>query len=139
MHELRRIDVLRAEEGFELVESGGLGQGITARDVRAVNKTLSGLLKLMYPNAEVTDEQLEELLFLAIEGRQRGSNQLHLMAPGEYHPVRIAARMADTGRLVAPTLGEAGRKQHVEFAHTTARGRGHRPRRRRRAGCHSSF
>ncbi len=116
MHELRRIDVLGGlKKRFELVESGGLGQGITARDVRAVNKTLSGLLKLMYPNAEVTDEQLEELLFLAIEGRQRVRNQLHLMAPGEYHPVRIAARMADTGRLVAPTLGEAGRKQHVEL------------------------
>ena len=54
-------------------------------------RCLSGLLKLMYPHGDVTDEQLGELLTLALEGRQRVRNQLHLMAPGEYGPVVLTA------------------------------------------------
>lgn len=116
MHELRRVDVLgRLKNRFELFDAAGLGQGLTSRDIRAIHKTLSGLLKLMYPHGEVTDSQLEELLALAIEGRQRVRNQLHLMAPGEYYPVKIAARMGASGTVVLPTLAEAGRKQRVEL------------------------
>jgi len=88
-------------------------QGLTSRDVRAIGKTLSGLLKLLYPHGQVSEDQLAELLELAIEGRQRIRNQLHIMAPGEYHPVRIAARLVASGREIAPTLREAGRKQHI--------------------------
>ena len=72
-----------------------------------MQKTLSGLLKLMYPHGQVTDNQLEDLLLLAIEGRQRVRNQLHLMAPGEYGPVKIAARMLASGKVVMPVLAEA--------------------------------
>lgn len=116
MHELRRIDVLGGiKKRFELFESGGLSQGLTARDVRAISKTLSGLLKLMYPDGEVADEQLEELLLLAVEGRQRVRNQLHLMAPGEYGPVTISARLLPSGKVITPTLAEAGRRQRVEL------------------------
>jgi ATP-dependent Lon protease len=39
-------------------------------------------------------------------------NQLHIMAPGEYYPGKLSARLAGTGRIVAPTLMEAGRKPH---------------------------
>ncbi len=116
MHELRRVEVLGAlKSRFELFEGAGHGPGLTSRDVRAIHKTLSGLLKLMYPHGQVTDEQLQELLLLAIEGRQRVRNQLHLMAPGEYPPVKIGARMADSGQTVFPTLLEGDRKVHVEM------------------------
>ena len=118
MHELRRVDGItkaRVKNRFELFDASGLSQGITSRDVRGVHKTLSGLLKLLYPHGEVTDEQLEELLLLALEGRQRIRNQLHLMAPGEYYPVQLSARMIPSGKVIAPTLLEAGRKQRVEL------------------------
>ncbi len=116
MHELRRVDVLGlVRRRFELFDASGLGSGITSRDVRAVDKTLSGLLKLMYPHGEVNDEQLEELVLLAVEGRQRVRNQLHLMAPGEYYPVRLSARFPATGRELAPTLIEGDRKPRVEL------------------------
>ena len=116
MHELRRTDVLGKLQGrFELFDMAGASQGLTSRDVRGVNKTLSGLLKLMYPHGEVDDEQLEELLLLAIEGRQRVRNQLHLMAPGEYYPVKIAARLLPSGKEIAPELLEGDRKQRVEL------------------------
>ena len=67
----------------------------------------------MYPNGQVTDEQLEELLIIAIEGRQRIRNQLHLMAPGEYPPVKIGARMVASGKTISPTLSEGDRRVHV--------------------------
>ena len=114
MHELRRIDVLGGVTSrFDLFDASGSTQGLTSRDVRAVHKTLSGLLKLLYPHGQVTDGQLEELLVLALEGRQRIRNQLHLMAPGEYYPVKLAARLTSSGKEILPDLLEAGRKQHV--------------------------
>jgi ATP-dependent Lon protease len=114
MHELRRVDLLgRVKNRFELFDASGSSQGITSRDMRGVHKTLSGLLKLLYPHGEVTDEQLEELLLLALEGRQRIRNQLHLMAPGEYYPVQLSARMIPSGRVLTPTLLEADRKQRI--------------------------
>ena len=114
MHELRRLDVLGPlKDRYELVDLSAAGTGITGRDVRGVEKTLSGLLKLMYAHGEVNDEQLGELLSLAIEGRQRVRNQLHLMAPGEYGPIILAARLTQSGQKITPTLPDANREQHV--------------------------
>lgn len=119
MHELRRVDVLgKVKKRYALFDAAGSSQGITGRDVRGIEKTLSGLLKLMYPHGEVGDEQLEELLLLAIEGRQRVRNQLHQMAPGEYYPIKLAAHLAIADgqtREVMPVLAEAGRRQRVEL------------------------
>ncbi len=114
MHELRRLDVLGPlKDRYQLVDLSAAGSGITGRDVRGVEKTLSGLLKLMYTHGEVNDEQLGELLSLAIEGRQRVRNQLHLMAPGEYGPIVLAAKLSHSGQTIAPTLADANRQQHV--------------------------
>lgn len=116
MHELRRVEVLGPlKSRFELFEGSGFGPGLTSRDMRVIHKTLSGLLKLMYPHGEVSDDQLEELLLIAIEGRQRVRNQLHLMAPGEYSPVKIGARLTSTGKIMIPTLLEGDRKVRVEM------------------------
>ena len=116
MHELRRVEVLGPlKSRFELFEGARHGPGLTSRDVRAIQKTLSGLLKLMYPHGEITDEQLEEVRSLAIEGRQRVRNQLHLMAPGEYPPVKIGARMIASSKTVFPNLLEGDRKVHIEM------------------------
>ncbi|MCX6082069.1 MAG: BREX system Lon protease-like protein BrxL, partial [Chloroflexi bacterium] len=116
MHELRRIDVSGLlKSRFELFDASGTGPGLTSRDVRAIYKTLSGLLKLLYPHGQVTDDQLEEVLLLAIEGRQRVRNQLHLMAPGEFSPVQISARFVESGKTVKPTLLEGDRKVHVDM------------------------
>ena len=78
-------------------------------------ETFSGLLELLYPHGEATDEQLGELLLLALEGRQRIHNQWHLMAPGEYYRVQLRARMTPSGKVIAPTLLEADRKHRIEL------------------------
>lgn len=116
MHELRRQDVLGPlRNRFDLMDKGGTAQGITTRDQRGVQKTLSGMLKLLYPHGVVPDNEFEELLSLAIECRQRVRNQLQIMAPGEYHPVIIAAKLTANGSVLVPKPADADRKQHVDL------------------------
>lgn len=113
LHLLRGKEVIGAlSKRFELRDLAGTPAGITGRDERAIHKTLSGLVKVLYPDGEVTDEELEELLLLAVELRQRVRNQLHLMAPGEYQPVRIGVQVGG-GDATAPPLPDAARSQRV--------------------------
>lgn len=119
MHELRRKDVLGPLKGrYQLLDTSSVQAGITGRDVRGVEKVLSGLLKLMYPHGEVSDEELGELLSLALEGRQRVRNQLHLMAAGEYGPIRLTAKLTQSGTMITPTLPDAHREQKVSLPST---------------------
>ena len=116
MHELRRIDLLGAlRPRFELVETARTARGLSGRDQRAVMKTASGLLKLLYPNGIVTDDELEELLLLACELRQRVREQLYLIAPGEYDRVRLGVRLQPAGKVSAPVLPDADRQQKVDL------------------------
>jgi ATP-dependent Lon protease len=62
-----------------------LGNHLNARDVKAVRKTSSGLLKLVFPHGEFTKEELAEVLSIAIEGRRRVKEQLKKMGSFEYH------------------------------------------------------
>jgi ATP-dependent Lon protease len=116
MHELRRIDILAGlRTRFELIESAKTAQGVSGRDQRAVHKAASGFLKLLHPHGKVSDEDLEEVLQLACELRQRVREQLHLMAPGEYDRVRLGVRMLPSGKVVVPTLPDANRVQKVSL------------------------
>ena len=53
------------------------GGALSGRDIEAVNKTVSGLLKLLYPNPEmpVPDEDLEDIVRIALEARRRVKEQ----------------------------------------------------------------
>lgn len=62
-----------------------MGAHLNARDVKAVRKTVSGLVKLIYPHGEFTKEELGELLDVALEGRRRVKEQLKKMGSFEYH------------------------------------------------------
>jgi ATP-dependent Lon protease len=62
-----------------------LGAHLNARDVKAVRKTVSGLVKLIYPHGEVSQDNLAELVDLALEGRRRVKEQLKKMGSFEYH------------------------------------------------------
>lgn len=62
-----------------------LGAHLNARDVKAVRKTVSGLVKLLYPDGNVARDDLVELVELALEGRRRVKEQLKKMGSFEYH------------------------------------------------------
>jgi len=53
-----------------------LDSGLSARDRTAVEKTTSGLLKILFPAHDATKEQIEDILRFAVEGRKRIYNQL---------------------------------------------------------------
>lgn len=123
MHELRRVDLLGSVRNrFELVDVARTTQGVSGRDQRAVFKTTSALLKLLYPDGRVSDEELEEVLLLACELRQRVREQLHLMAPGEYDPVKLGVRLLPSGKQVSPVLPDANRVQKVDLPEKPAVG-----------------
>lgn len=114
MHELRRIDVLpQVRSRFELADFRKTAHGVSGRDQRAIMKTTSGLLKLLHPDGRINDEELEEILGLSCELRQRIREQLHLMAPGEYERIRLGARLIPSGKTVVPSLAEADRVQRI--------------------------
>ncbi|MER3452662.1 MAG: hypothetical protein C4344_03015 [Acidimicrobiia bacterium] len=60
------------------------GDHLNARDVKAVRKTVSGLVKLLHPAGDPSREELEEYLELAMEGRRRVKEQLRKMGAFEY-------------------------------------------------------
>lgn len=123
MHELRKVDLIGPMRSrFELMDKGNTSQGVSGRDHRAVMKTGSGLFKMLYPDGRVGDEDLEELLCLSCELRQRVREQLHLMAPGEYDRVKLAAQMKPSGKTVIPTLPDADRVQRVTLPKAPAVG-----------------
>jgi len=77
---------LRKDNYTEIIDRHfALGSHLNARDVKAVRKTVSGLVKLIYPNGEVSKENVAELLELALEGRRRVKEQLKKMGSFEYH------------------------------------------------------
>lgn len=68
---LRKDDYLYGyDKYFELSDS------ITTRDKDGISKTFSGLVKVIYPHAEYTEEECRELLDFAIECRKRVKQQL---------------------------------------------------------------
>jgi ATP-dependent Lon protease len=62
-----------------------LGSHLNARDVKAVRKTVSGLIKLIHPSGVVSKEDMVDLMELALEGRRRVKEQLKKMGAFEYY------------------------------------------------------
>src|SRR5580704_6346576 len=54
-----------------------LGGALSGRDIEAANKTVSGLMKLLFPNSDmpIADEDLEWVVRLALESRRRVKEQ----------------------------------------------------------------
>jgi ATP-dependent Lon protease len=67
-----------------------LGKELNQRDVIAVKKTVSGLVKLVYPNGEFTKDELEEVVRYAIEGRRRVKEQLKRIGGMEFFDIHLS-------------------------------------------------
>lgn len=79
LRELRKQNYTDAIDNFF-----AMGSHLNARDVKAVRKTVSGLIKLVYPDEKYCREELAELLDIAMEGRRRVKEQLKKMGSFEY-------------------------------------------------------
>lgn len=95
LRHLRNDDFSHRHEAFFK-----LSPQISTRDRDAIHKTMSGMLKLLFPHGGQTQEEVEELLRLAMESRKRVKDQLaridstypqvdfHYVGPdGTKHPV----------------------------------------------------
>ena len=75
------------------------GGALSGRDVNAVNKTASGLLKLIYPSPtmEVSDEDLEWAVRLALEVRRRVKEQQKRIGAAEFRNTHFSYFIGDDG------------------------------------------
>jgi ATP-dependent Lon protease len=74
-----------------------LGSHLNARDRKAVRRTVSGMMKILHPHGKVSQEDLAELLELALEGRRRVKEQLKKMGSFEYYQTSFSYLVNDTG------------------------------------------
>ena len=70
-------------------EHFSLSSVISTRDRDGINKTFSGLMKILFPHGDATTEEIEELLRFSIEGRKRVKDQL-MRIDATYEKVRFA-------------------------------------------------
>lgn len=74
-----------------------MGSHLITRDRKAVKKTVSGLMKIIHPSGEATQEEIAELLEFAMEGRRRVKEQLKKMGSFEYYHTSFSYTLNDTG------------------------------------------
>jgi len=67
-----------------------LGNNLNQRDVIAVRKTVSGLIKLIYPDGNFTKDELAEILKYALVGRRRVKEQLKKIGGMEFYDVHFS-------------------------------------------------
>ena len=98
-----------------------LGNNLKQRDVISVIKTVSGLVKLIYPNGDFTKEDVEEVLKYALVGRRRVKEQLKKIGGMEFYDVNFSYIDKETmneeyisvpeqggGKLIPEGLGKPG-------------------------------
>ena len=74
------------------------GGALSGRDTNAVNKTVSGLLKLLYPGeGEAADEDIEWAVHIAMEARRRVKEQQKRIGAAEFRNTHFSYVMGADG------------------------------------------
>ncbi len=89
-------DTARLQIVHERVHWGG---ALSGRDMEAVHKTISGLLKLLFPDPEmeVRDDDLEWMARLALESRRRVKEQQKRCLKAEFRSTHFSYRLGEHG------------------------------------------
>lgn len=85
VRELRKM-----QQGDALDKYFRLGKNLNQRDVIAVRKSVSGLIKLVYPDGNYSKEELEEILRISLEMRRRVKEQLKKIGGMEFYDVNFS-------------------------------------------------
>ena len=85
MRELRKISYADA-----YAHHYRLGNNLNQRDVIAVKKTVSGMIKLIHPDGKFDKESVEEILRFALEMRRRVKEQQKKIGGMEFYDVNFA-------------------------------------------------
>ncbi len=74
LHELRNKDLTALLKDYAKFDAS-----LSERDHLAIRKTFSGMVKLIYPDGNMTDEEAFELIDFAAESRKRVKDQLYIV------------------------------------------------------------
>ena len=74
LHNLRNKDLTALLKDYAKFDGS-----LSERDHLAIRKTFSGMVKLIYPDGNMTDEEAFELIDFAAEGRKRVKDQLYIV------------------------------------------------------------
>ena len=86
---------------------------LSGRDLSAVNKTVDGLLKLLYPDAEaaISDEDLEWAVRIALECRRRVKEQQRRIGAAEFRNTQFGYRLGEGVEQFVSTPELRGRRR----------------------------
>jgi ATP-dependent Lon protease len=85
MRELRKISYADAFDKYFK-----LGNNLNQRDVIAVRKMVSAMIKLIYPHGKFEQEDVEEILRFALEMRRRVKEQLKRIGGMEFYDINFS-------------------------------------------------
>ena len=91
---------LRQQSRLSALQSRAFwGGALSGRDIEAVNKTCSGLLKLLYPDPgmEIEDDDLEWVVRLALESRRRVKEQQKRCLKSEFRNTHFSFTLGVDG------------------------------------------
>lgn len=74
LHDMRNLDWTSKLKDYAKFDGS-----LSERDHLAIRKTFSGMMKLLYPDGVLTDEEAYELVDFAAEGRKRVKDQLYII------------------------------------------------------------
>lgn len=100
-------------------EHFSLSSEISTRDRDGVNKTFSGLMKILFPHESASKDEIEELLRFAIEGRKRVKDQL-MRIDQTYAKVNFAYLDSSQHLYQVTTLEE---QEYPQYYHRSVSGR----------------
>jgi ATP-dependent Lon protease len=91
MRPYSRVSILQGRSHF--------GGALSGRDIEGVNKTVSGLAKLLFPDAEmqISDADLEWMLRLALESRRRVKEQQKRCLKSEFRNTHFSFTIGTDG------------------------------------------
>lgn len=92
-----------------------LSSDISTRDRDGINKTFSGLMKILFPHSEASEAEVEEILKFAIEGRKRVKDQLKRI-DSTYGNVNFAYKNSSKKSFLVTTLEE---EEYPSYYHKT--------------------
>ena len=84
------------------------GDHLGGRDQKAVRKTVSGLIKLLHPDGEVTKTEREEYMAYGMEMRRRVKEQLKKMGGLEYWDTSFSYMDRESGQETFVSVPELG-------------------------------
>ena len=111
LRELRKHDYATILDNYVTFDGS-----LTTRDKTAIRKSFSGMMKLLYPNKQVSEKEVLEVLDFCVEGRKRVKDQLYIIDETfKSEPVEFKYTILSSGKEVLPeTLENLNYKASIQ-------------------------